>query len=89
MLRQSITIINKRGLHARAAAKFVILASKYTSSIFLCRDNQQLNGKSIMGIMSLAASKGTELDILVEGEDEAEAMQALVELVESGFEEKD
>ena len=89
MVQNQVTIVNKRGLHARAAAKFVILAARFSSNIYLCREHQRLNGKSIMGIMSLAASKGTVLEIQAEGADEMEALQALVELISSGFDEKD
>ena len=85
MLSKQITIINKLGLHARAAAKFVTEASRFASDIDLLRDNQRVNGKSIMGVMMLAASKGTSLEIVANGEDEAEAVNALEELVDQKF----
>lgn len=85
MIRQTVTIINKLGLHARAAAKLVHLASRFESESKLIRGNKIVNGKSIMGVMMLAASKGAEIELIVEGADEAEAMQALVDLINSRF----
>ena len=87
MITQPVTIINKLGLHARAAAKFVTLALKYQSEIEVKRGDRTVNGKSIMGIMLLAASKGTELEICISGEDASEAMSALVALVNNRFDE--
>lgn len=87
MPQQDITIINKLGLHARAAAKFVGIASKYKSEIFLIKDSKTVNGKSIMGIMMLAACKGTVLSLKIDGEDENEATAELVSLVENRFDE--
>jgi phosphocarrier protein HPr len=80
-----VAIINKLGLHARAAAKLVSLASGFKSEITLARDNQQVNGKSIMGVMMLAAAKGTTLKICAQGYDEAGAVEALAELVGNRF----
>lgn len=85
MLKKEITIINKLGLHARAAAKFVSLASSFSSDIGLARDNKRVNGKSIMGVMMLAASKGTILELSAEGSDEALAMERLEELIQNRF----
>jgi len=85
MASTPITIINKLGLHARAAAKFVTLASQFQSEIQLKRGNRTVNGKSIMGVMLLAASKGTELQLIAEGEDEESAITALNELVSDKF----
>jgi phosphocarrier protein len=85
MLRQAVTIVNKLGLHARAAAKLVRLASGFESDILIKRQQREVNGKSIMGVMMLAASKGTEIEITVSGSDEISAMQALYELIGSGF----
>jgi phosphocarrier protein len=82
---QKITILNKLGLHARASAKFVSLASEFSSEITLKRNGQQVNGKSIMGIMMLAAPKGTELDLCADGPDAAKAITALSELVTNRF----
>lgn len=89
MQERTVTIINKLGLHARAAAKFVTTASSFTSSIDLSRDGQRVNGKSIMGVMMLAASRGTELLIMTRGTDEIEAADSLVTLVEDRFGEQE
>ncbi len=85
MKKSSITIVNKLGLHARAAAKFVTLASNYESDVQLKKGTQQINGKSIMGVMMLAASKGTHLELLCEGTDENEAAEKLATLVSNRF----
>lgn len=87
MLRQEITIINKLGLHARAAAKFVSCASSFAASIQVGQDGSLVDGKSIMSIMMLAAAKGTVLELEIQGEDEQDALTALVELIENRFEE--
>lgn len=78
---KDILIDNKLGLHARASAKFVQLASVYNSNISLSRNGQKVNGKSIMGIMMLAAARGTELELCADGADEANAVAALSSLV--------
>ena len=80
-----IIIVNKLGLHARAAAKFVTLASQFQSEIQLKRGSRTVNGKSIMGVMLLAASKGTELELIAEGEDAEPAIAALEKLVSNKF----
>jgi phosphocarrier protein len=85
MKTTSITIVNKLGLHARASAKFVTLASQYKSDVTLGRNGQQANGKSIMGIMMLAAGKGTEMELIVDGEDEDLALTSLTELIANRF----
>ena len=85
MLQQTTTIVNKLGLHARAAAKFVTQASLYNSDINLKRNNQDVNGKSIMGVMMLAAAKGSEIELIIDGDDEQLAMQSLLELIENRF----
>lgn len=85
MLHQTTTIINKLGLHARAAAKFVNQASLFKASVTLKRGHHEVNGKSIMGVMMLAAAKGTELELIIDGVDEKKAMRSLLELVESRF----
>ena len=82
---QKIVIINRLGLHARASAKFVSLASEFSAEITLQRNGQQINGKSIMGIMMLAAAKGAELEICADGKDEKKALEALTELVSDRF----
>jgi phosphocarrier protein HPr len=89
VIKQKVTIINKLGLHARAAAKLVHLASRYESETKLIRNNKVVNGKSIMGVMMLAASKGAELDVVVDGPDEQQAMDALIELINNRFGEKE
>jgi len=80
-----VLIINKLGMHARASAKLVSLASSFEATITVARDERSVNGKSIMGIMMLAAGKGTILRICAEGPDEAHASRALCKLVESRF----
>ena len=85
MQRKKITIINKLGLHARAAASFVKLAAGYQSQVTLEREHQKVNGKSIMGVMMLAASQGTELLLVADGEDEDAAVTALALLVSNRF----
>lgn len=85
MITKQITIINKLGLHARAAAKLVSCASGYSSSVQLQRNDQQINGKSIMGVMMLAASQGSTLEIEISGEDETEALMALENLINNRF----
>ncbi|MCP3668764.1 MAG: HPr family phosphocarrier protein [Gammaproteobacteria bacterium] len=87
MINKEVEIINKLGLHARAAAKFVTLAAQYQSEIQLSRNDQQVNGKSIMGVMMLAASKGTNLTLSADGSDEETALSALESLIGNRFEE--
>lgn len=87
MLECSITIINKLGLHARAAAKLVSTASAYSSKVKVAFNGKEVDGKSIMSVMMLAASKGSELTLKVEGDDQDNAMQAIVELINDRFEE--
>lgn len=85
MIQKTIIIQNKLGLHARASAKFVTQAQRYQSHIELKRDNKTVNAKSIMGVMMLAASKGTALELIAEGDDEAQALNGLSELVDNKF----
>lgn len=85
MIQQKIQIINKLGLHARAAAKLVSCASRFESDILLKKDDQPANGKSIMGVMMLAASQHTEIELCIEGKDEQEAFDAIVELINAKF----
>lgn len=85
MADTDITIINKLGLHARAAAKFVTLASSFPCEIELSSHGRKVNGKSIMGVMMLAAAKGTQLTLHVNGDNESEAINKLHELVKSKF----
>jgi phosphocarrier protein len=89
MIKRQIEIINKLGLHARAAAKFVTLAAHYQSNIQLVGNGRKVNGKSIMGVMMLAAGQGTSLDLVADGNDEDAAMDALEELVKARFGEKE
>ncbi|HKJ77706.1 MAG TPA: HPr family phosphocarrier protein [Gammaproteobacteria bacterium] len=89
MVSRDLTIVNKLGLHARAAAKFVNLASRFQSEVHLEREGRQVNGKSIMGVMMLAASPGTTITLAIDGEDEGEALDELARLVEDGFGEQD
>jgi len=85
MIERNVAIVNKLGLHARAAAKLVTCASQFASDVALNYNGQQVNGKSIMGVMMLAAAKGSELSLIVEGEDETEAVNALVALIAGRF----
>lgn len=85
MLQKEFVIINKLGLHARASALFVKTASRFASDIKLTREGVEVNGKSIMGIMMLAASKGSTVRLTVSGSDEAEAMQTIGDLISNGF----
>jgi len=85
MQQHDAQIINKLGLHARASAKLTQLASSFKSEVMLSRNNRRVNAKSIMGVMMLAASKGTTIVIETNGEDEAEAMQAIQNLINDYF----
>jgi phosphocarrier protein len=85
MLEQDIEIINKLGLHARASSKFTQLASSFKADIWVSRNGKRVNGKSIMGLMMLAAAKGTTISIEVDGLDEAQAMTALCQLINDYF----
>ncbi len=85
MLTREITISNKLGLHARAAAKLVGVANGYGADVILDKQGQRVNGKSIMGVMMLAASKGTVLQLQIDGDGEEDAMQALVALIDDKF----
>jgi len=85
MISRDIEIINKLGLHARASAKLTQLAAKYQSEVWMSRNQKRVNAKSIMGVMMLAAGKGTQVTIETEGPDEQECMNALVQLIETRF----
>jgi phosphocarrier protein HPr len=85
MTSQSVMVVNQLGMHARAAAKFVHLATRYEARVRVARDAREMDGKSIMGILLLAASRGSTITISAEGDDEHDAVQALVALVQSGF----
>lgn len=85
MTTRSLLIVNQLGVHARAAAKFVHLASRFASRIRIAKDGRDMDGKSILGILLLAAARGTTVTITADGEDEQDALHALAALVESGF----
>jgi len=85
LIRRTLTIVNRLGLHARAAARLVGLTSQYQSSIEIERNGRRVNGKSIMGVMMLAAAQGSEITIHADGADEAEAMAAIEALVRERF----
>ena len=89
MLTRDITISNKRGLHARAAAKFVTLAERFGACVEVFRDGQSVSARSIMGLMMLGAGQGSTIQLRAEGWDAKEAIEALAELVEAGFHEQD
>lgn len=85
MQQQEVEIRNKLGLHARASAKLTQLAGKYRSDVWLARDGRKVNAKSIMGVMMLAAGKGSRVLVQTEGPDEDEAIRALVDLIDDYF----
>jgi phosphocarrier protein HPr len=87
MIEKTVTITNSTGLHARPAALFVQTAGKFTSYVWLSKNDKKVNAKSIMGLMSLAVSSGTVIAIGAEGEDEQIAVKELIDLVTSGFRE--
>ncbi len=87
MITKEVMIKNKLGLHARPAALFVKTASKYISSIKIKKNDTEIDGKSIMGLMMLAAESGSKLIIMINGEDEGNAMNALIKLIEGNFNE--
>jgi phosphocarrier protein len=85
MIQQEIEIVNKLGLHARASAKFTQLAGKFKSEVWLARNNRRVNGKSIMGVMMLAAGKGSKVILETDGDDEQACFDAIVALVNDKF----
>lgn len=89
MIEETLKINNKHGLHARPAAQFVKVAGKFKSDIKVIKDGLEVNGKSIMGIMMLAAEPGSEIGLSIDGDDEHEAITALRELIENKFYEED
>jgi len=88
MTEQMVTIINRAGIHARPAAVLVQSAKDFSSNIYFEKESDRINAKSIMGILTLAATYGTELKIIAEGEDEEQAVEAIARLFESKFEEE-
>lgn len=87
MIKKKITIINKLGLHARAAVKFVNMANRFTSSVKIEKGGNKIDGKSILGILTLAAVQGTEITLFVSGKDEQSVMETLVSLIQNKFDE--
>jgi phosphocarrier protein HPr len=85
MRQQEVEIINKLGMHARASAKLTQLAAKYQCEVSLARNGRKVNAKSIMGVMMLAAGKGSRITLQTDGPDESEAMDALVALIGDCF----
>ncbi len=89
MIKKTVTIKNKLGLHARAAVKFVNLANRFTSSVKIIKDGNEIDGKSVLGILTLAATKGSEITIKVSGDDEKIALENLLTLVDDKFQEEE
>lgn len=87
MQEKEVTIVNKLGLHARAAAKLVNVATKYSSQIEIEKDGQRVNGKSIMGVMMLAASQGSNILLLADGDDATESLDDMAQLINNYFDE--
>ena len=85
MTSQEVTVVNQLGMHARAAAKFVHLATRFEARVKVARDAREMDGKSIMGILLLAAARGSTITISADGIDERDAVAALAALVQSGF----
>jgi len=85
MISRKLTIVNKLGLHARAATRLVSCASGFDAETWIGNDEKTVNGKSIMGVLTLAASRGTELKIEVDGKDEKDAIQSIASLIENRF----
>ena len=85
MTSRTVTVVNQLGMHARAAARFVHLAARFQARVRVARDSREMDGKSIMGILLLAAARGSAITISAEGTDERDAVEALATLVESGF----
>lgn len=85
MVKKSIILTNESGLHARPASLFVNTAQKFASNISIEKDNVKIDGKSILGLLTLGAGKGTEISIIAEGKDEEKSVKELIELIKSGF----
>lgn len=88
MIERSVIIKNRTGLHTRPAAMLVKAAAKFQADFFIRKDSMEINGKSIIGVMTLAAEQGTSLTLLFDGPDEAEAAGAIIGLIERGFDEE-
>jgi phosphocarrier protein HPr len=89
MLEKKVVIINRLGLHARAAAKFVKVANRFKSSVKIEKDGIQIDGKSILGILTLAAVQGTQITLKIAGTDEKATLKALISLIGNRFEEEE
>lgn len=89
MLEKKIAIKNKLGLHARAAVKFVNLANRFGASVKIVKDGNEIDGKSILGILTLAATQGSEIMLLVSGKDEDSALKAIADLINNRFDERE
>ncbi len=87
MIEKKVRIVNNAGLHTRPAATIVKLASKYKSDFYLIKDGMQINGKSIIGVMTLAAEKGSEITLIFDGEDEEQAAAEIIDYFNRGFDE--
>ncbi len=85
MKRQDVVVVNQLGMHARAAARFVHMASRFQARVMVSRDGREMDGKSIMGLLLLAASRGTTITISADGADEQAALEALTDMVRAGF----
>ncbi len=85
MVSRTVTILNETGVHARPAAVFVKMANRFPCEIFVEKDEQRINGKSIMGLMMLALTRDSRITIIAEGEKEADAVEALCKLVDNSF----
>ena len=89
MIEKTVKIKNKLGLHARAAVKLMNLANRFTSNVKITKDGNEVDAKSILGILTLAAVKGAKITLKVSGKDEHKALDALIELIENKFEEEE
>ena len=89
MIEETVTIINNAGLHTRPAATIVKIASKFQSEFYIFKDGMNINGKSIIGVMSLAAEKGSEVTLSFDGEDEEDAAKEIIDYFNRGFDEMD
>ena len=87
MIEETVKIINNAGLHTRPAATIVKLAAKYKSDFYISKDGLNINGKSIIGVMTLAAEKGSDIKLIFDGEDEMEASQEIINYFKRGFDE--
>jgi phosphotransferase system HPr (HPr) family protein len=89
MIERELAIRNRLGLHARAAAKFVQTASRFKSEVKIRKNGEEVDGKSILGILLLAASQGTRLTVVITGDDEGDAFAAVEDLIQRGFDEEE